>query len=251
VEPALLVSIHDVSPLTLQASRRLVALVLRLGVPLRALTILVIPQHEGGAALDQDQSTCRWLRELADAGACLCLHGLTHRMAGSVRDPWQWLWAFAFARGQGELYLSDKADCERRVDVARAIIGRCGLADVMHGFVPPAWLLSPAASDVVRRSGFAFHERLSGICVDDQILARRLIGFGSLNVLESCATTMHAWVQSHRRPADTRLAVHPADGESAVSLGSIARTLRRLLPRTRPMNYLDFLDREKPRGRTD
>jgi predicted deacetylase len=111
VRPALLISIHDVSPLTLAASRRLVALMLEHGVPLWALTVLVIPQHEDGAALDEDPATYRWLRELADAGACLCLHGLTHRMTGTARSPWQWLWSRAFARGQGELYLSDKADC--------------------------------------------------------------------------------------------------------------------------------------------
>jgi predicted deacetylase len=89
VLPTLLVSVHDDH-----------------GVPLRALTFLVIPKHEDGTPLDEDLPTCRWLRELADAGACLCLHGMSHRMTDRPRNSWQWLWARGFARGQGELYLA-------------------------------------------------------------------------------------------------------------------------------------------------
>lgn len=241
VRPALLVSIHDVSPLTLSRSRRMVALMQELGVPLRALTVLVIPRHEDGAALDEDPATCRWLHELADAGACLCLHGFSHRMTGAATNPWQWLWARAFARGQGELYLSDTVDCQRRLDAARATLNRAGLDGVTHGFVPPAWLLSPAAAAVVGGAGFAFHEGLSGIRVGGTVRARRLIGFGSLGAIESGVTAVHAWLQSHRRAADTRLALHPVDLDRATSLAAIARTVRRLLPRTRPLNYLEFI----------
>jgi predicted deacetylase len=241
MQPALLVSIHDVSPLTLEASQHLVRIVAAHGVAQHALTVLVIPKHEDGPALDADLPTCRWLHHLAEAGACLCLHGLTHRMSGAGRGPWEWIWAQGFARGQGELYLSDGADCERRLEVARTIIKRCGLADKVHGFVPPAWLLSPAAADIVLDFGFAFHERLAGICAGDALLARRLISFGSLSAVESRVTAAYAWLQSHARPCDTRLAIHPADGRRASTCRAIDRTLRRLLPRTRPMNYVEFL----------
>jgi predicted deacetylase len=241
LQPALLVSIHDVSPLTLEASQRLVCMVAAHGVALHALTVLIIPQHEDGPTLDTDLPTCRWLHHLVKEGACLCLHGLTHRMSGAARGPGEWLWSRGFARGQGELYLSDRADCERRLDMARAIIKRCGLADKVHGFVPPAWLLSPAAADVVLDVGFAFHERFAGIRAGDALLARRLIGFGSLSAVESRVTAAYAWLQSHARPRDTRLAIHPADAQRASTRRAIDRTLRRLLPRTRPMNYVEFL----------
>jgi predicted deacetylase len=241
VKPALLVSVHDVSPLTLEASRRMVDLAVSNGVPLNALTVLVIPRHEDRAPLDEHSSTRDWLHGLAEAGACLCLHGFTHRMSGQARSPWQWAWARGFARGQGELYLSDAADCERRLEAARAIICRAGLGGDVHGFVPPAWLLSPAASGVVRQAGFAFHERLCGIFAGDVILAHRLIGFGSLSAFEARMTAAHAWLQSHRRPADTRLAIHPADVRRDDTVEAIRCTLRRLLPRLTPMNYMAFL----------
>jgi predicted deacetylase len=239
--PTLLVSIHDVSPLTLDASRRIVDLVMANGVPLEALTVLVIPRHQGRAPLDEHSPTRDWLREMVEGGACLCLHGFTHIMAGTASNPLQWLWARIFARGQGELYLSNAADCQASLEAARAVIRRCELAEVVHGFVPPAWLLSPAAARVVSQSGFEFHEKLSGILAGDLVLARRLIGFGSLSSIESRLTSAHAWLQSHRRPADTRLAVHPADAQRTDTVEAIARTLRRLLPRLEPMNYMNFL----------
>ena len=62
------------------------------------------------------------------------------------------------ARGQGELYLVSAANAERRLDAGRAIVERAGLSSDMHGFVPPAWLLSSAARRVVKQAGFAFHE---------------------------------------------------------------------------------------------
>ncbi len=241
VEPALLVSIHDVSPLTLEASRGAVDLALRAGVGIDALTILVIPCHDGQAPLDAHRETVDWLRRLADGGACLCLHGWTHRMSGRPRNPWQWAWARGFARGQAELYLSDADDCRRRLDAALAAIDRAGLADAVHGFVPPAWLLSDAAHRVVRQAGFSFYEQLSGISVGDAMLARRLIGFGSLSAIEACATAAHAWLQSQRRPVDTRLAIHPADVARSSISRTVQRTIRRMVPQMTAMNYMTFL----------
>src|SRR5262245_28198869 len=105
--PALLVSLHDVSPLTLEQSQEALRLVIRAGLAVSDLTILVIPFHEGRVKLDDDPSTVRWLHGLADAGATLVLHGLTHRMPGRVWNPVRAFWAHGFARGQGELYTAD------------------------------------------------------------------------------------------------------------------------------------------------
>ena len=241
---ALLVSIHDVSPLTLDESRRMVELATASGVPLSALSVLVIPRHEDKAPLDEHPPTLEWLRELVAAGACLCLHGYTHRMAERSGNPWRWLWGQAFARGQGELYRVSAANAERRLDAGRAIIERAGLSSAVHGFVPPAWLLSSAARRVVGQAGFAFHEELSGIVAGDgRLLARRLIGFGSLGAVERAATVAYAWLQSNRGPADTRLAIHPADMKCPTSKEAVRRTLRRLVPRLTPMNYVAYLRR--------
>lgn len=243
--PALLVSIHDVSPLTVESSRRAVELAVSAGVPRSALTVLVIPRHEDRAPLDEYPPTRDWVRSLVDAGVCLCMHGLTHQMSGQVRNPWKWALARGFARGQGELFVCDTADCERRLEAARAVFRRAGLEAEVRGFVPPAWLLSPEALLAVKRAGFTFYERLTGIVYRDVIRARRLIGFGSLTGTEAHVTAGYARLQSRRPPADTRFAIHPADVERSSSVEAIRANLRRLLDNLEPMNYMDFLCRVK------
>jgi uncharacterized protein len=238
---SLLVSIHDVSPLTLEASRSAVELAVSAGITYSALTLLVIPRHDDRAPLDEHPPTRDWLRGLVDAGACLCMHGLTHQMSGQARNPWQWALARGFARGQGEFFLCDSAECDRRIEAARLVFRRAGLDEKVRGFVPPAWLLSPGALLAVKQAGFEFYEMLTGIIYADITRAPRLIGFGSLTWAEASATAGYAAMQSRRSPADTRFAIHPADIERASSTKAIRANLGRLHDSLQPVNYIDFL----------
>lgn len=239
--PALLVSLHDISPLTLPACRHALALLGELGLPPERLTGLVIPLHEGEHAIDRDPATLDFLRRLADGGATLVLHGLTHRMAGRAWTPAGWARAHLFARGQGELFRSDAADAQSRLDRAREIFRRAGLEPALRGFVPPAWLLSAAARAVVERAGFDFYETFAGIVHRDRLLARRVIGWGSLSEVEARATALYAGWQGRRPPVDTRVAVHPADMARASQRRAVRRTLERLLERSAPASYAAFL----------
>jgi predicted deacetylase len=239
--PALLVSVHDVSPLTLAASRRAVDLATEAGVPVQALTVLVIPCHEDRTPLDEYPETCVWLRELDERGAQLIMHGYSHRMAGRCYSPSGLFWAHGFARGQGEFFRSDAADAQQRLEKGRAILMRAGLACATTYFVPPAWLLSRAARRVVLTHGFDCHEEMGGIITAQGPRARRLVGWGSLNALEACATRGWATLQVRRIPADTRLAIHPADMARPRTVASIRAALRTLLARSTPKNYRAFV----------
>jgi predicted deacetylase len=239
--PALLVSIHDVSPLTLETSRRAVELVHSAGVPLAALTVLVVPRHEDRLALDEHTPTRDWLNELARDGAHLVMHGYTHRMPGRTYSPLGLLWAYGFARGQGEFYRFDREETKRRLALGRAILERAGLGSAITSFVPPAWLLSKQARAVVRSYDFDWYEELGGIVTKQGIMARRLIGWGSLNLLEVYVTTWWAAFQRHRRIVDTRLAIHPIDMNRKLTVRSIRACLSSLLPRTTPFSYRGWL----------
>jgi predicted deacetylase len=239
--PALLVSLHDVSPLTIDDCQRAVDMLVQLGVGPADLTVFVIPHHEGVAAIDAHPPTVAFLRGLADAGACLAMHGLTHRMPGRAFSPAGIIRAHVFARGQGELYKSDAADTQRRLDEGVALLRRAGLDEATRAFVPPAWQLSRAARAVVERSGFEFYEMFGGIVHRAGLRARRLIGWGSLNPIEALGTAIWASAQSRRRPADTRLAIHPADMRRPFQTRAVHRALERLLPRMRTMSYRAYL----------
>jgi predicted deacetylase len=244
--PALLVSLHDVSPLTVDACADAVAMLDEVGVRAADLTVFVIPHHEGKTTIDAHAPTVGFLRGLADSGACLAMHGLTHRMPGRAFSPAGIIRAHVFARGQGELYKSDAADARRRLDEGAAVLRRAGLDDATRAFVPPAWQLSPAARQVVERAGFEFYEVFGGIVPGAErkrsgLRARRLIGWGSLNAVEAAATAIWASAQSLRAPADTRLAIHPADMRRPGQTRAVRRVLERLLPRMRAMTYRTYL----------
>ena len=240
--PALLASIHDVSPLTLGACQEAARLLNEAaGLTARDLTLLVIPFHEGSARLDRHPETVRWLRGLVDAGATVVWHGLTHRMPRAGFNPASWFWGYGFARGQGELYRSDCAEVERRLSEGREILNAAGLREATTCFVPPAWLLSSAARRAVDAAGFDWIELLDGIQSPTGTRAKRLIGWGSLNAVEATATTAFAFLQRHRAPADTRFCVHPADMRRPAVCRSIATTARALREQLEPLSYGSYL----------
>jgi predicted deacetylase len=240
--PALLVSIHDVSPLTLEPCRRALALAEEAGVPRGALTLLVIPSHEGRWPIDEHPATVDWLRGLTAAGATLVQHGFTHRMTGPCPGPRGLFWGQLFARGQGEFLNLAGDEAARRLERGRATCRRAGLAHATFGFVPPAWLASEEAAAVIERAGYLFHERLDGLHHRGRRRASRVIGFGSLGAAESAATAAWAELQLRRRPADTRLAIHPADLERPSSTRAVRRCLGKLLRSHRPLSYAAYLE---------
>jgi predicted deacetylase len=241
--PALLVSLHDVSPLTLDACQRAYAMLIEAGLAPRQLTAFVIPFHEEQVRIDQHEPSIRWLRARADEGVDLVMHGLTHRMSGRCWTPAGFARGHIFARGQGEFFTCDGAEAQRRLDQGTAILRRAGLEGATRAFIPPAWLLSPAAAAVVASAGFDFVERFAGIVTGPAHapLAPRVIGWGSLSELEARATALYAGWQARRTAVDTRLAVHPVDVDRPSQRRAVGRALGRLLSRMRPLRYSDFL----------
>jgi predicted deacetylase len=242
-ETTLLVSVHDVSPLTLAPCRQAVELAVDAGVPAAAITLMVIPRHEDRVSLEQDAPTCTWLRHLADAGAELVLHGYTHRMLGRSTSPRGIFWAHGFARGQGEFWPCSAEETQRKLDAGREILLRAGFEKATHAFIPPAWLLSSAGREVVRRAGFDYYEEMSGIFHGDGPQGRRLVGWGSLTAFEAQVTSFWSALQIKRRPADTRLAIHPADMARPVVVKAIRQAITRLREGCTPRNYREFLAR--------
>jgi predicted deacetylase len=239
--PALLVSLHDVSPLTLEDCERALALLREAGLGADELTVLAIPRHEDRVSLDRDPATVRFLRGLHDEGAQIVMHGLTHRMPGRAWSPMGILRGHVFARGQGELLRAAAPDAARALELGAEILRRAGLEAATRAFVPPAWLLSRAAREVVARAGFDFYELYAGIVHAGRVRAPRVIGWGSLNALEAGTTAAYAWAQSKLPAQDTRLAVHPADMRRGPQRRAIARALARLRGRTLPMSYATYL----------
>ena len=74
---ALAVSVHDTSPLTREATERMLHDLA--GVGIGATSLLVVPDHHHKADIDKDPAFLAWLREKQLAGHEIILHGFYHR----------------------------------------------------------------------------------------------------------------------------------------------------------------------------
>jgi len=154
--PALVVSIHDVSPLTRPAVEGILEDLA--GISVAAASLLVIPDHHHRAPLSEDPACGEWLRQKESQGHEIVLHGFFHR-----RPP-QGGWSTRlvtehYTAGEGEFYDLSEAEAAQRLEKGRATLASAGLSAT--GFIAPAWLLGPEAERAVRQAGFAYTTRLA------------------------------------------------------------------------------------------
>ncbi len=151
----LVVSVHDVSPETLEETRFLLSALDGMGIRPRVLK--VIPQH----LLD-----CRPLLELLraeqDIGSEIVQHGFSHRRAGPLRGPLRRrLRAALFARDSAEFLSLSSEETASRIASGREILQRAELSAT--GFCAPGWLSATDLQQILRRTGFVYDVLMTSV----------------------------------------------------------------------------------------
>ncbi len=156
----LVVSLHDVSPLTQGSCEEILSQLSDLGVGQTSL--LVIPNHHGRAPIAEDPAFRNWLAQNVEAGHEPVLHGYFHRRptvrSDSLRKR---LTTEFYTAGEGEFF-------DLSINAASGLLER-GLADLsflsrrIAGFVAPAWLLGSSAETAVRNLDFLYTTRLNSV----------------------------------------------------------------------------------------
>ena len=156
----LVVSIHDVSPLTQEATQTILDELAALGV--HGVSLLVVPNHHCREHILDNPGFCAWMREREALGDEVAIHGYLHRRdqrAGeSFRDK---LTTRFYTAGEGEFYDISGADALRVISQARQEFRQVGLDP--KGFVAPAWLLSDGADRALQRLGLNYTTRIGGV----------------------------------------------------------------------------------------
>ena len=157
---ALAVSVHDVSPLTREATDRMLSDLAGAGVGVTSL--LVVPDHHHKADIDQDPAFLAWLRDKQAAGHEIVLHGFYHLRAPRGDDSaGRRLVTQHYTAGEGEFYDLEYEEARGRMEDGREMLTGAGLEVV--GFIAPAWLLGEEAGQAARNLGFAYTTRLGGV----------------------------------------------------------------------------------------
>ena len=239
----LLASIHDVGPRFEREVDQLAELISGiLGGPKFAM--LVVPDHWGDAPLAEAAAFQRRLRDWADQGVEMFVHGWFHK------DLAQHSGAAAFkarhmTAGEGEfLGLSREVAAQRMRDGRKLIEDAIGRQ--VAGFIAPAWLYGDGAKAALVDCGFAMAEDHMKVWqpATGQVLAKGpVITWASRSVPRQLSSRLVAGLARHAlHPQKVmRIAVHPGDTAVPALIDSISATFKAFAARRPAARYADLL----------
>jgi len=239
----LLASIHDVGPRFEREVDQLAELLGGiLGGPKFAM--LVVPNHWSEAPLAESIAFQRRLRDWADQGVEMFVHGWFHK------DLAEHSGAAAFkakhmTAGEGEfLGLSREVAAQRMADGRKLIEDAIGRP--VAGFIAPAWLYGDGAREALSASDFALAEDHMRVWQPQsgKVLAKGpVITWASRSKPRQLSSRFFAGLARqalHAQPV-VRAAVHPGDVTVPALLGSIALTFKSFAARRPAGRYADLL----------
>lgn len=222
------VAVHDVSPATWRECREILAMLDDVGAS--PCSLLVIPHYHHCASVSRDRAFVRAMQARLSRGDELVLHGLFHiDDAPPPLAPGAWFARRMLTRSEGEFAALDANAAAWRI--ARGIETFDALGWPLHGFVPPAWLMSSgtraALAQVAHRFDYVtirsgvFHlphwrfERTANLWYSPCTPLRR--------ALSACVIRRELW-RARTTPL-LRLSLHPQDAR----VPGVLRRWRRLI----------------------
>lgn len=252
-EPSLVVSIHDVSPLTRVPVEEMLSDLSEAGVALTSL--LVIPEHHGRerTRIDEDSLFKTWLAKRVSSGHEAVLHGYYHLRP---RRPGEGLWTRLITRsytaGEGEFHDLPHAEAVDLLRHGRAAFGGCGLEP--SGFIAPAWLLGSEAEHAVREEGFDYTTRIGSV-IDfrgGEVLSARSMVYSVRTRWRRGVSLI--WNELLFRALDAgrvpllRIGLHPPDWRHPAIRRHALESVRRAAAGRRVTTYRDWLDQRRGSG---
>lgn len=240
----IVVSIHDVCPVTRPRVERMLEELGGLGV--RKTSLLVVPDYHHRGRSMKDADFCGWLHGLAGEGHEVVIHGYYHlRAAREGENLWEKGMTRVYTRGEGEFFDLSHEEALRRLRAAREEFAAAGFS--WRGFIAPAWLLGKEAERAVREEGFEYTVRLrtfedlnpGGRTWVTQSLVysvskawRRIVSLGWNSLL----------YRQLEGNALMRLGLHPPDITHKAVWGHVCKLTRAALAGRNAVTYSDWLE---------
>lgn len=240
LDDTILVCLHDVSPRHAERVQRIDELLGTFGLRGR-YSMLVVPDFWSEWPLDEHPEFVAWLRERADEGVEMILHGYTHKDETehtSAIDRWK---STSMTAREGEFLGLSESEAERRLVAGRTMLE--GLLDTeIRSFVAPAWLYSRGAHAALEKLGFTIaesHSKVWSPTTGRVMLRGPVLGYASRDAQRIASSmTWSRIATTALRPAKVvRLAIHPHDFDVPMLEREIGRALTAFLSRRRPLLY--------------
>lgn len=239
----LLASIHDVGPRFEREVDQLAGQLAQiLGGPKFAM--LVVPDHWGEAPLAENRAFQRRLRDWADQGVEMFVHGWFHK------DLAEHTGAAAFkakhmTAGEGEFLGLSRAEASRRMADGRKLV-EDAIGRSAAGFIAPAWLYGQGALEALKDNAFALAEDHMKVWQPEtgRVLAKGpVITWASRSVPRQMSSRLVASLaRNFLHPQKVmRIAVHPGDTRVPALIDSIGQTFSAFAARRSAGRYADLL----------
>lgn len=237
----LLTSIHDVSPRFESEIEGLLDLVEpHVG---RRLAMLVVPNHWGGAPIIAGSPFGTRLRNWADAGIEMFLHGYFHRDDSVPQSSFDRFKAHFMTAGEGEFLSLPREAAANRINEGQELIEDV-IGRPIAGFVAPAWLYGRGALDALRDNAVSLaedHMRIWSPKTGKQLAQGPVITWASRTRMRLASSLAAAALLRHAPLSVLRVGVHPPDVHHPAIVRSIARTLEVASASRRCAGYRDLL----------
>ncbi|MEP7130667.1 MAG: polysaccharide deacetylase family protein [Sphingomicrobium sp.] len=240
-ERLLLASIHDVSPRFESAVDGLTDL-LRAHVGER-IALLVVPNHWGDAPILPSSPFAARLRQWAQSGFEIFLHGFFHRDEARHDRASDRLRTRVMTAGEGEFLGLTCSVAAARIQEGRSLIeGITGCP--IAGFVAPAWLYGPGALQALSACSIAIaedHMRVWSPISGRTLAGGPVITWASRTPMRLASSLAAAAALRHAPLKVLRIGVHPPDVRHPALLRSIEKTFRRAARTRRASAYGELL----------
>ena len=243
---SLIVSIHDVSPSTFEATQQIMAELDALGVS--KVSLLVVPNHHHRGSFLDDYDFCQWLKARVANGDEAVIHGYYHLRNPRKRETLlEKITTRFYTAGEGEFFDIHGAHALQLLSEARKEFQKLNLNP--SGFIAPAWLLSEGAEKALRVLHFAYTTRLATIL---QIPSGTVYRFQSLvwSVRSFwrriCSRIWNSLLFRQQRTAPVlRVSIHPVDIHHKGVWRQVRGLLKKALADRQPITYLEFANLAK------
>ncbi len=239
--PALVTSIHDVSPLTWQATQCILERLEGFG----PFSLLVVPDHHHRGHMLDHPEFCHWLQHRAEGGDEVVIHGYYHRRLRKPEEGLrQRLTTRYYTADEGEFYDISGADAIRLVSEAQQEFRKIGFDP--PGFIAPAWLLSEAGEQALCKLGLEYTTRLGSVIDlrEQRVYASQSLVWSVRSLWRRLASRQwNAALYRRLREAPLlRVGIHPVDVEHPAIWEQIEALLTRALAQRAAFTYHQWVE---------